>query len=316
MVAWAKQEESLDFTLFGPMNETDIGSPEGPTVMPAGYVEVTRIVDRLLRERGLDDIRYVVAEQARYDTRYVQAFVGAPDLHDRIGAFGVHSYADYPISTYAEVPDLVATSPCAGTSVWLSEYGDLDQSGEKEWHIAWVSTRRLLDVLEAGLNGALAWDAYDNYHDHNEHWTIYGLIRTGLHAYTPKKRYYAAKQVYRYVLPGFERIGVGPMPHPRFEWWPKGPTSDGIRMLAFANPERTLVTLVGMNASTEDVYLNVGLNGFGDAVTKGRVSYYRTTETENCARVADAYVQTRNHPHWGIDVAVPGRSIFTLTNVS
>ena len=315
MVEWAKREEKLRFSLFGPMNETDLGSPEGPSVSAEEYVEVVRVLDRHLRERGIDDIRYVVAEQAYYSTAYVQAFVDAADLHGRIGAFGVHSYADYPVATYAEVPDLVAGGPCAGTSVWLSEYGDLDQTGEKEWRIAWVSTERLMDALEAGLNGAIAWDAYDNYHDHNEHWTIYGLIRTGLRAYTPKKRYYAAKQVYRYVLPGFERIEIQPRVDPRFDRGSRQTAPDAIRMLAFADPAREQVTLVGMNLSSDDVYVNVELAGFGEALTSGTVSYYRTTETENCAKVAEMPARTRNRPHWGIDLPIPARSIFTVTNV-
>lgn len=316
MVAWGRHEEGLDYHLFGPMNETDIGSPEGPSVSAEEYVKVVRALNRNLRQRSIGDVRYVVAEQAHYSTDYVRAFIDAPDLHDVIGAFGVHSYFDYPVETYAEVPNLVARSPCAGTSIWLSEYGDLDQTGEKEWYIAWVSTSRLLDALEAGLTGAMAWDAYDNYHDHNEHWTIYGLIRTGLHAYTPKKRYYAAKQVYRYVRPGFDRIAVRPYVHPRFPAAGRAPSPSAVRMVGFADATRERVTLVGMNVSTEDVYVNIVLDGFSERMVAGAVSYYRTTETEDCARVAEVPVRTRNHPHYGIDVPVPGRCIFTITNVS
>ncbi len=94
----------------------------------------------------------------------------------------------------------------------MTEYGDLEQSGEKEWYVGWWMTSRLFDQLENGFNGALVWDAYDNYHDHDETWTIYGLLRTGLRLYTPKKRYYASKQVFRYVLPGFERLEVSSVP--------------------------------------------------------------------------------------------------------
>lgn len=315
MVAWARHKERLDFRLFGPMNETDHGSPEGPSVSAEGYVKLVRVLDRKLRERGIHDIRYVVAEQAWYNTEYVQAFVESPDLHERIGAFGVHSYFDFPAAKFAEVPKLVDSSPCAGTSVWLSEYGDLDQTGEKEWYIAWVSTSRLLNALEGGLNGAMVWDAYDNYHDHNEHWTIYGLIRTGLNAYTPKKRYYAAKHVYRYVLPGFQRIALEPYVHPSF-WPDREPAQDTLRMLAFADAAREHVTLVGMNRSLDDVYMNLELNGFGEHLRSQSVTYYRTTANENCIKVAEVPTRTRNHPHWGIDVRIPARSIFTITNVA
>jgi len=302
MVEWAKMREKLDFVHFGPLNETDIGSPEGPSVSPEEYVKVVELLHRKLDERGLDDIRLVVAEQAMFNTDYVIELVESEILEERIGAFGLHTYFDYPLETYTEVVDAIQNSPHAGASIWLSEYGDLDQTGEKEWLISWMSTRRLLDVLEAGFTGAMAWDAFDNYHDHNEFWTIYGLIRTGLRAFTPKKRYYAAKQVYRYVRPGFQRIDVqAGVP--------------GLRLLGFANPERTEVTLVGMNASTSECYLNISLQGFDSGLLSGQVGYYRTSETEDCFKVGENDVTSINYPYAGIDVCIPPRCIFTLTSV-
>jgi hypothetical protein len=44
------------------------------------------------------------------------------------------------------------------------------------------------------------WDAYDNYHDHDERWTIYGLLRYGQGIYTPKKRYFGAR-MYGFAAP-------------------------------------------------------------------------------------------------------------------
>ena len=302
MVEWAKTQEKLDFQHFGPLNETDIGSPEGPSVSAEDFVKVMGLLHQELVERGFDDIRLVVAEQARFNLDYVGELVESEALQERIGAFSMHSYADYSLETYREVVDVIQNSPYADTPIWLSEYGDLDQTGEKEWLISWISTRRLLDALEAGFTGTAAWDAFDNYHDHNEFWTIYGLIRTGLRAFTPKKRYYAAKQVYRYVRPGFQRIGV------------QSGAAD-LRLLGFANAEQTEVTLVGTNASASECYLNITLEGFDSSLLSGRVSYYRTSETEDCFEVGEKDVSSVNYPYTGIDVRVPPRCIFTLTSV-
>ncbi|MCJ7738692.1 MAG: hypothetical protein MUQ10_15505, partial [Anaerolineae bacterium] len=295
-------QEKLDFQHFGPLNETDIGSPEGPTVSAEEFVKVMELLHQELVERGLDDIRLVVAEQARFNLDYVGELVESEALLDRIGAFSMHSYADYSLETYKEVVDVIQNSLYADTPIWLSEYGDLDQTGDKEWLISWMSTRRLLDALEAGFTGATAWDAFDNYHDHDEFWTIYGLIRTGLRAFTPKKRYYAAKQVYRYVKPGFQRVGVQS-------------GAPDLRLLGFANAERTEVTLVGTNASASECYLNITLKGFDSGLLSGRVSYYRTSETEDCFKVGENDVSSVNYPYTGIDVRVPPRCIFTLTSV-
>ena len=160
-------------------------------------------------------------------------------------------------------------------------------------------TSRLLDLLESGYHAALVWDAYDNYHDHDEHWTIYGLLRSGLRAYTPKKRYYATKQVFRFVKPGFQRLHVETA-HP------------DLRMLAFANLDCTQLALVGMNLCSQPLNLNITLEDFPEVVFHGKADYYRTTETENCHRIAQIPVRGGNWPFNGIDVIIPGDSIFTL----
>jgi O-glycosyl hydrolase len=302
MVEWAKRREGLRFRLFGPANETDIGSPEGPRIAPAAFVRMLEILDEQLTRRGLDDIRLVVAEQALFNADYVREIVRNERLVRRVGVFGMHSYGTVAPETSQEVVHLVKASPYAGCRLWLTEYGDLEQTGEREWFVAWQMTRRLFAQLRAGFNGALAWDAYDNYHDHNEAWTIYGLLRTGLWAYTPKKRYYASKQVYRYVLPGFERVEVStPAAH--------------LEVLAFASPDRTQFTLVGMNDSRRHYYLNVALDGFPEALLRGKVAYYRTSAHEDCYRIGHIPMRGGNWPFTGIDVRVPPASIFTLTTV-
>ena len=107
---------------------------------------------------------------------------------------------------------------------------------------------RLLDQMEAGFGAALVWDAYDNYHDHDEHWTIYGLIRTGLRAYTPKKRFHAIKHIFRFVRPGFQRVALEC-------------DSPGQRALAFLSPDRSHWAIVGMNTTLFPVRLNALLEG-------------------------------------------------------
>ena len=301
MLDWAKRKERLDFTLFGPLNETDYGDPEGPTAGPADYVKACEALDAALTARGLDDIKLVVAEQGAFNDEYLAPLVASPALHERLAVFALHDYRDIPESLYREVTQVAKQSAHADKPIWMTEFGDLEQSGEREWYVAWVMASRLFDQLEAGFNAALAWDAYDNYHDHNEYWTIYGLLRTGLYVYTPKKRYYAMKQVFRFVRPGFQRIAV---------------TCDdpNLRLLAFTNADRDRVVVAGINAGAIPARLSVSLVGFADNVAEGRVACYRTSETDNCALTDHAPATARNWPFRGIDACVPPASIFTLTN--
>jgi len=298
MVDWAKNKEHLRFTLFGPLNETDVGSPEGPSVNPVEFVKVLEILDEKLTRRELGDIRLVVPETG-FGTSYLKEILRSRKLIKRIDVFGLHDYSDIPRDQYQEVLDLLKDTSYTNCRLWMTEFGDLEQSGEKEWYVGWWMTSRLFDQLENGFNGALVWDAYDNYHDHDEAWTIYGLLRTGLRLYTPKKRYYASKQVFRYVLPGFERLEVSSVP------------SD-LRVLAFANTKRTQFTLVGMNNSYKSYHLNVTLGGFQDNVIAGKVAYFRTSENENCYRIGEIPVRGANYPFTGIDAQVSPDSIFTL----
>ena len=298
MVDWAKNKEHLRFTLFGPLNEIDVGSPEGPSVNPVEFAKVLEILDEKLTRRELGDIRLVVPETG-FGTSYLKEILRSRKLIKRIDVFGLHDYSDIPRDQYQEVLDLLKDTSYTNCRLWMTEFGDLEQSGEKEWYVGWWMTSRLFDQLENGFNGALVWDAYDNYHDHDEAWTIYGLLRTGLRLYTPKKRYYASKQVFRYVLPGFERLEVSSVP------------SD-LRVLAFANTKRTQFTLVGMNNSYKSYHLNVTLGGFQDNVIAGKVAYFRTSENENCYRIGEIPVRGANYPFTGIDAQVSPDSIFTL----
>jgi hypothetical protein len=302
MVDWARNKEGLQFNLFGPLNESDIAQPEGPGVNPVEFVGVCEMLVDKLNQKGLNDIRLVVPEQAIFGPWYIQQLIKSEKLQGRIGIFSQHNYSEIPAEEYQKVSDLVRGSAYQDVPLWITEYGDLEQSGEKEWYVAWISTSRLFDHLEAGFSGSLIWDAYDNYHDHDEQWSIYGVLRTGVGVYTPKKRYYAAKQVFRFVRPGFERIKV------------ENPSND-LRLLAFANPDRSLFTLVGMNLSSQDLFLNVHAMGFPAEMMKGKVAYYRTSQIENCIGLGEIPLQGPSFPFTGVDAAIPGDCIFTLTTV-
>ncbi len=297
----AKNREKIKFKYFGPLNETDLGSPEGPTVSPDDYVKVIEVLDNKFKSRKLNDIRLVVAEQAMFNTDYISKLFKNKKIINRLGVIGMHCYGEISKKEFSKFIKEVESGPCKDCRLWMTEYGDLDQSGEREWYVAWVSTVRLLNLLEAGFNGALVWDAYDNYHDHDGAWTIYGLIRNARRIYTPKKRYYAAKQVYRYVLPGFERVEV------KFD-------VDDLKILGFADSKKTQITLVGINNASRDIYINCKLEGFDERILKDKAAYYRTSESENCAKIEELGVTGPNYPFDGLAVQIPAYSIFTLTN--
>ena len=290
MLEWAKKNEKLDFTLFGPLNETDIGDPKGPTVDPAGYVRACEALDAELTARGLSDIRFVVAEQANFNADYLTELTVSQTLRERIAIFALHDYLDIPSARYAEVTSVVTRSAYSTCPLWMTEFGDLEQSGEREWYVAWVMFSRLLDQMEAGFSASLVWDAYDNYHDHDEHWTIYGLLRTGLRAYTPKKRYHAVKHIFRFVRPGFQRVALEI-------------DTPGLRATAFVSADKSEWVIAGMNTALTPARLNAVIDGISPQALM--VDYYRTSENENCALIERVPLRSGNWPFTGIDVCIP-----------
>ncbi len=300
-VEWAKYTENIKFTLFGPLNETDIGPPEGPKVEPEEFAKVIKtLINRF--EDGLEDIRFVLTEQAFFNTDYIKHLINDPEVSQKIGVISMHMYSNTPVETLKGFVDTVKKSLCKKCSIWMGEYGDLDQSGEMEWYVAWISTFRLFNILEGGFNGAIFWDAYDNYHDHDEAWTIYGLIRRGQKVFTPKKRYYSAKQIYRFVRPGFIRVGANS-------------ESEKLRILGFTSENGEEFSIIGINLSSEPLYLNGILEGETQGMEDKILSYYRTSEEENCIKIEELKVKTKNYPYNSIFFPVIPKSIFTISTL-
>jgi hypothetical protein len=54
LVEWAIRREGLPLRYFSPLNETDLGDPEGPLVSPAGCAEILEMLDRKLAQKNLD----------------------------------------------------------------------------------------------------------------------------------------------------------------------------------------------------------------------------------------------------------------------
>ncbi len=325
LAKWAREQEKLRFTLLAPFNETDIGPPEGPRIRDE---DVTRAVEALLRKMdaaGLGDVKLVVmcdagpAPVARY-----RPLLAERALAGRIAVFSGHTYGDGDEqdasgSWYdqerptALLPKAVAASPLRAASVWLSEYGDLDQSGAIEWQFSWRSTRRLLKALEDGWNAALVWDAFDNLHAHDAAWASYGLLRTDRASWTyaPRKRYFAARQIYRFVRPGFERVAVAwPAPDPKDVYATWHSASRHVRLLAFASQDGAELTVVATSRVEGDVALELSLRGLAPAAASKPLAYYRTGRAEDCR-----FVEEKTPANGLVRVVIPSESIVTLTTL-
>jgi hypothetical protein len=185
----------------------------------------------------------------------------------------------------------VAASAYPNVPVWLTEYGDLDdlnQSADNEWKgFSVAATRRALGALNQGVTAALYWDAFDNYHEHYPRFTYYGLFAGHNHQYVPKKRYYAARQLYHFVHPGAQRIGVA------------GPA--GVLLSGFVNRDDNSMVIVGVQQDGPET-VSIELPGY-----EGNWKVYQTTPRLDCQLTGtEAIARGEAHIHLEKD------TIFTL----
>ena len=323
MAHWARKEEGLRFRYLAPFNETDYGYPEGPKVGLEDLAAATLAVLKRLDAHGMTDVRLILTDDAEPSIVRTEAILKHPDWSDRIGAFALHTYGNGDesehagwqgeVSPHGQILKRIRGSAFAGCPVWMTEYGDLDQSGIIEHEIGWRSTRRLLKFLKEGYSAGLIWDAVDNFHLHDGAWSSYGVLATDTNrwTYTPKPRYYAAKQVFRFVKPGFVRVSARPL-RSGDSHDPYAGSRDPFRHLilnAFVAPDRSDFTLVGMNRSERDLALTVSLKGFDAAFAHRIVRSYSTSATHLCQKIDESKVADQQ-----FTLTAEAKSIFTLTS--
>jgi O-glycosyl hydrolase len=235
----------------------------------------------------------VVAEQCNLENNYVGPILDSHDLMSQVGVFAFHSYGNRPLTPHVE--RLNRTDYAKSVRVWLTEYGDLDdldRTAASEWtNFSLTASRRALRAINEGASAALYWDAYDNYHEHYPRMTYYGLVENADHVYSPKKRYYAAKQLYHFVQPGARRVA-------------SSTDSDSLLISSFYDGARDAVILVGVKQGGPN-QVEVRLNGSDRSPVAWEL--YQTTRVLNCVK-SDTII-----PKNGVArIELPDEAIFTL----
>jgi O-glycosyl hydrolase len=293
MAVYARTKARINFEYFGPLNETDCYPNEGPRIDPSETPAVLNAISHRLRQEGLGDVRLVVAEQCSLENNYVGPILDSHDLMSQVGVFAFHSYGNLSLTPHIE--RLNRTNYGKSVRVWLTEYGDLndlDRTAANEWmNFSLTASRRALRAINEGANAALYWDAYDNYHEHYPRMTYYGLVENADHLYSPKKRYYAAKQLYHFVQPGARRVA-------------SSTDSDSLLISSFYDGARDAVILVGVKQGGPN-QVEVRLNGSDRSPVAWEL--YQTTRVLNCVK-SDTII-----PKNGVArIELPDEAIFTL----
>lgn len=291
MVMYARSHEHLDFQYFSPINESDCYPPEGPRVDPEAMPEVLAAVARRLIKEGLGDIKLAVADQAIITTDYVTSMLKNNEVMKQVGAFTFHTYVDNSVGPQVE---RIEASPYPNVPVWLTEYGDLndlDKSGPNDWKSYCLNAnRRALLALNQGASALFYFNAFDDYEECGRRLTYYGLFHSTDQVYYPKKRYYAVRQLYHFVLPGSRRVEATNK-------------IDGLTISSFLNPDGSLV-IVGVKEGGSN-HIQVKLQSSGQI--PDHLDLYLTSRSVNCLK--QGAIQVRN----GLaELDLPDEAVFTL----
>jgi O-glycosyl hydrolase len=292
MVEYARIQAHIDFEYFSPFNETDCYPPEGPRIDPDEAPKVLDAVARRLNKEGMGDVRLVVPDNAVITNDYTDPILRDDDLMKQVGAFTFHTYGEDNVGPQVA---RVRASKYPNEPVWLTEYGDLndeDKTFENQWkNFSLQSNRRALAALNQGASEIFYFDAFDDYEECARRLCFYGLFKSASHIYTPKKSYYATRQLYHFVRPGWVRIGA---------------TSDaaGLTVSAFRDTASKTIAIVGVKEGGRG-HFRIDLPSAPDMPTNWKL--YETTRELDCQKVGEPSTQSGI-----VDINLPAEAIFTL----
>ena len=296
MVEYARIQAHIDFELFSPFNETDCYPPEGPRIDPDEAPKVLEAVARRLKKEGLGDIRLAVADNAVITNDYTDPILKDDELMKQVGVFSFHTYSEDSVGPQVE---RVKASKYPLVPVWLTEYGDLndqDKTFENQWkNFSLAANRRALTALNQGASALFFFDAFDDYEECAKRLCFYGLFRSASHVYSAKKSYFATRQLYHFVRPGWRRIGV---------------TTEvaGLTVSAFRGPSADSLVIVGVKDGGPN-HLRIEL----PETASGPASWelFETTRELDCQKVRTVPVRG------GLaEIDLPGEAVFTLVGRS
>jgi O-glycosyl hydrolase len=278
LVLWAREREGLSLRLHMPFNELDLpNNIEGPSLQTTEQrLGLWSALRAKFAERGLGDLRHVIFCDAGVNLERMGPVIAAPTAFAGVHAVSGHTYGNglegdmssdwlFQSSPVKTVNEAIARSAAPSTRLWITEFGDLDQTGEIEWEIAWRMARRLMLALEHGLHAALTWDAFDNFHVHDMAWATYGLLHVDptTWTYTPKRRYYAMKHFFRYLRAGWTRVEIAGLeqdPQDVFKLW-HDPLRN-VRAQAFFSPDGSDLTIIVLTQAEHMTELSIELPDF------------------------------------------------------
>ncbi len=310
MMDYAINTAHVHIDALAPMNEPDNpGDPvQGPQVGAAQYVRMLDTLETQLQGYGLGSIPLVgpdATQTSNAVSSYVPAMLADSFLMPHVMQFGFHTYqssaSDSAITSNTTYPGRHILSTEYDGSYFNEDQGQRATASQL-WTQADGSFQNLMQIINAGENGAIIWDGVDNYYLYYQKWSAHGLISydwtapnpTAQSDYGTTPRLYANAQMFQFVAPGAVRIG-------------SSTNASGLLEVAFRNPNGQ-ITIVGENTGSSSQSITGTLTG---GLSASLFNMYFTSASLNEQQQGNVAIANNT-----FSFAVPAHTIFTLTTAT
>jgi hypothetical protein len=289
LLYYARTAEHVEFDIVDPLNEPDVGFPEGPRIEADQYTRLLRKLSAALDAVGLSDVRFLGPSTISAGvSTYFPQMVTDSNVMNRVQHFGFHNYD----GSTGGADAAIKSSPYPTTNFWMTEF---------------AAPADIMSLLSQNPAGLLVWEAYDSVFNHailvgrgstppNDDAYGEALIAydasTGV--YTPRPWFYQVEQMIKFVPPGSIRVGAAE-------------SSSSLTVYAFYDQLTRRVTIIGRNTSSSAISMKGTLSSLP---TVGSLQLYQTYGSNNVARGGDVLVTGG-----AFFVTVQGNSYFTLTAI-
>jgi len=306
-VRFVKEKYGIELYALSPQNELEFVEPYNSCVYkPEEFAAIVKVIGQTFKKEGLNVKLFGPEDMTHYGprtVRFIKAVEEDPAAKPLLNILATHGYSDGIQSTGSvqENADFWGLIKDYGKPYWQTETGpgaadDRWNDGGPDGTVTNAKSGKLAEGALSSVGGrihyALAYgqaSAWLFWQVTEPKPSIHGLMVLD----KPGKRYYVAKQFWRYIRPGAVRIAAGP-----------DGGDKGVCLTAYQHPRDKTVTVVLLNRSDDNVKATVALK---TDIPVAAFDTFRTSLKEDCAAVGKTTIAGGK-----AILTLPPRSVVTL----
>jgi len=298
---------AIQFSMLSPVNEGTCGGGEAPDMSPNQLGTIFSDIATHLINDGIANVTLIGPDDYIGCRSSFHVMITNSITMSKLKHFGGHQYGNYTDVSRGLI-DSIMNSAYPDREVIMTETNaickDCDNGAYNSDYgfnnYAGPAYKYVLQHLNVGVTGIQIWEGYDSrYHHPNRYltWSMWGIyaVNDTLHpdVYSKRPHYYAFKQLYNFVKPGFRRIDFST-------------TLSGVTLSAFINPANGKIVLTGKNDSDSEQ----SIDGLLKNISKiSSLEFYYTDATHNFFRGPNVNVKNQK-----FSKLIPPLSVFTLVS--